>query len=483
MFKLPGTSFIPKLCSDNNVINIKALRKQNIPYVFLWAIYYAWAVAFTTWWTASAATGQVFDPNLRSIIQMINLSSSAAFVFIIRRNWFVMTSRIGAVIISVSMLMYLCITNSIIQLISVATIGVTLGFINISILIPFVFTLNNTEKFYSFVGSNVLLNALLLFQHGLMNNNRGLSVRVITFLLLIVALSATIFIKKNNVVTVNNEASDVPVMKARLHLTIFFNCILAILCKGAGKGILNITAELYGNTVHLWFYAGGLLGCIAFIIVYALSLRASIWLSNITFSTITMGLLCNAFAKELPMMALISAILLGIGSTIGIINMYYIIAVVGKKYNNIRYLRLSILFIGVCGGISGIVLGNLIDSSNTVQISIIASIISAAIMCVFLMISPIMSQAQFYNDWAKDSGYVEIDYAQHDIFQKYKLSNRETQVCRLLIEGYTLRQISAILSIAYSTVNTYCTTAYRKLNINSRTELIILYKDYVNSEK
>ena len=49
----------------------------------------------------------------------------------------------------------------------------------------------------------------------------------------------------------------------------------------------------------------------------------------------------------------------------------------------------------------------------------------------------------------------------------------------LLLQGYTLRQISAILPIDYSTVNTYFTAAYRKLEINSRTELLLKFKDLI----
>ncbi|NMA49061.1 MAG: hypothetical protein GX947_04745 [Tissierellia bacterium] len=32
--------------------------------------------------------------------------------------------------------------------------------------------------------------------------------------------------------------------------------------------------------------------------------------------------------------------------------------------------------------------------------------------------------------------------------------------------------------MAYSTVNTYCTSIYRKLDINSKAELVPLFKDY-----
>ena len=108
----------------------------------------------------------------------------------------------------------------------------------------------------------------------------------------------------------------------------------------------------------------------------------------------------------------------------------------------------------------------------------VVSIFSAAVMLLFIMMSAVVSQAQYCDDWAKDSQKTEIDNEQIHMFKKYRLTKREIEVCKLLLQGYTMRQISGILSIAYSTVNTYCTSAYRKLDINSKTELMILFKDY-----
>ena len=59
-----------------------------------------------------------------------------------------------------------------------------------------------------------------------------------------------------------------------------------------------------------------------------------------------------------------------------------------------------------------------------------------------------------------------------------KLTPAEMEVCTLLLEGYTLRQIAAMLSKAYATINTYCTSIYRKLNVNSRVELLLLLQEY-----
>lgn len=462
-----------------NVVDIKAIRKSNLPYIFIWIVYYAWVIIFTTWWTASPVTENVLSSGVRSILHSINLISSAFFVLIIRKEWFVKTARVGAILIVIGMGLFMLTSNSSLQLYSLTVFGITLGIVNISILIPFVFIMNNTEKFYSVLCSNVFINMTMLIELLYFKDKlSGPGIYYISFTILVVALLATIFFKKSSLVDYSIDISEIPEITPRIYLTLINNCAIAILCKGIGKGILNITAQSHVD-VHLWYYVGGLIGCILYFTLNAIYRRAFIWLNNITFSTIAMGLICNAFIEELPQMLSVSAILLGVGGTIGMINMYYILAVVGKKYNSIRYVKLSIFLIGICGGISGVVIGNIISSINTARFSIIASLVATLFLLIFLILSPSLGKVQQYSDWVKDAGRPEIDNKKVDIFADYHLSKRETEVCKLMLEGYTLRQISGILSIAYSTVNTYCTSAYRKLNINSRSELIIMFKDHI----
>jgi len=462
------------------VVSIKGLQKHNLPYIFTWVIYYAWVVSFATWWTASPITENVFSTEIRSLMHTANLVSSGIFIFIIQKEWVVKTTRIGSALVIAGIGLFLIAPNGQTQQFCAVIIGTSLGIINTSIFMHFVFTLNNTEKLYSVVGSNVLIGLISLFQEGNAGNylQHGGDL-LLSLVMLTVALSATLFFKKNSFPASPGTSSiDAPTFHFRIYQTLFLNCIFTILCKGAGKGILNITAAASMYPVLMWYYLGGLAGCIVYFVIYALSIRPFIWLGNITFGFFAMGLFCNSFAVQIPILDMAFAILLGISSTIGMINMYYIIGVVGKKYNSMHYLRLSILIIGIFGGVSGIAVGNFIHIRNTFEVSMIASIVSAAVMLLFIMLSAVVSQSEYYGDWAKDSEKTEIDNEQLYMFKKYGLSKREIEVCKLLLQGYTMRQISGVLSIAHSTVNTYCTSAYRKLKINSRTELLLLFKEY-----
>jgi len=63
------------------------------------------------------------------------------------------------------------------------------------------------------------------------------------------------------------------------------------------------------------------------------------------------------------------------------------------------------------------------------------------------------------------------------------LTPRERELFLLLLEGYTLKESAKQLSVKYSTANTHMTGIYKKLDVHSRAELIIQYRDAVKTNK
>ncbi len=57
------------------------------------------------------------------------------------------------------------------------------------------------------------------------------------------------------------------------------------------------------------------------------------------------------------------------------------------------------------------------------------------------------------------------------------LTPRELDVFLLLLEGYTLKETAKHLGISYSTANTHQMAIYKKLGVNSKTELIINFRN------
>ena len=64
----------------------------------------------------------------------------------------------------------------------------------------------------------------------------------------------------------------------------------------------------------------------------------------------------------------------------------------------------------------------------------------------------------------------------------HKLTPKERAVLDLLLEGCTMKQTAQRLGVAYSTVNTHTNAIYRKLQVNSRAQLILAYHRIVKHE-
>ena len=460
----------------DNVLDLRFFRKRNLPYFIIWVAYYAWVIAFATWWTTTSHGEVALTDQTRSLMHAANLISSAVFVFIVRKEWVVWLSRASAALVIAGIFAFFLFENDSFSIPLAILSSVAIGSLNICILIPYVFALNNTEKLYAVVGTNALTQilSLLLWRSTYVKLELALSLS-----LLILSFGATWFFRRRDILPDAAQSKPAaPVLPRRIYLTVLFNCLIAILCKGVGKGILNVAEAGAGVPLMPWYFLGGLVGCVLFAGLYLVTKRAYLFQANLTFAFVAMGLFCNAFAGYSSGFAVAFALLVGAGGTMGMINMYYVIGVIGKKYDSIRYVRLSILLVGVCGGVSGVVVGNLISTANNAGVSIAASLISAAVLILLIITSPIVAQSTYERDWAQDAQHSEVDNEQLYLFREYGLSRRETEVCKMLLQGFTLRQISGALSIAYPTVNTYCTGIYRKVGINSRVELMQVFKEY-----
>lgn len=75
---------------------------------------------------------------------------------------------------------------------------------------------------------------------------------------------------------------------------------------------------------------------------------------------------------------------------------------------------------------------------------------------------------------AKEGGPKEVAREHGDITLKVKLSRRETDVLRLITEGYTNPQISELLNISANTVKSHVNNLFNKLGVNDRTQAAVL---------
>ena len=81
-----------------------------------------------------------------------------------------------------------------------------------------------------------------------------------------------------------------------------------------------------------------------------------------------------------------------------------------------------------------------------------------------------------YNTKDSIKGQIERNQPHYRIINPEEvLTPKEKAVLQLLLEGMTLRQIAGELGMKYDSVNFHYKNIYRKLEVNSKIELILRY--------
>ncbi|MGI6176438.1 MAG: LuxR C-terminal-related transcriptional regulator [Christensenellales bacterium] len=140
-----------------------------------------------------------------------------------------------------------------------------------------------------------------------------------------------------------------------------------------------------------------------------------------------------------------------------------------------------ILGIGLSANVLGVLLGGLIGSSVTSanRHSLNPTLLALAVVCVTLVLLPPLHKrlSSLLKGHAYLTAFSEMPAREQTdgvgrAARFENLSERESQVASLLLQGKTYRTIAGELMISENTVKYYVKNIYSKFNIQSRTELI-----------
>lgn len=142
----------------------------------------------------------------------------------------------------------------------------------------------------------------------------------------------------------------------------------------------------------------------------------------------------------------------------------------------------------LCMTVIGILYVGIDVLNMTMPTQPIAVITAAVLFAAFLLLSPAFSQHLFFAEWSKEFRQINMvgivdsnpktntaERNRTPSLDDTNLSPREKQVVLLLLQGMTLRQVAPELGLTPSTVSTYSKAIYKKLGINSRAELFLLF--------
>ena len=142
----------------------------------------------------------------------------------------------------------------------------------------------------------------------------------------------------------------------------------------------------------------------------------------------------------------------------------------------------QVLGIGLSMNVLGIVIGGAILSNHTAALN--TSVIALIIVFIVLMILPLLNH--ILTKVLKDHAFLVqfaslIKDTQHDlkedIWEKYQLTEKETAVIQLLLQGYTYKAISEKLYISDNTTKFHVKNIYQKLNVSKKIDVIKIFTE------
>lgn len=355
-----------------------------------------------------------------------------------------------------------------------------MGHIFASSCYSFFMVLNNTEKFYSMILAVFIPRLFMLLKPVMNSPDQRIDISNLTIMLLLFILLGCSFLYRNNTAMMPDNTNIKPPPKSYTLMLLVF-AILA-LNDVIAPAVIHAVKIRLGIPFEPLYFAGTLLG-LGIILIFQKMRKSELYnILNLSFAFAVLGFMSSSFSLINRFYGGISFLFFGASYILGFVNIYYLAGFMAKKFQSVPFYRIGISLSSVFYFIAIFTtkfLDNLKNENfnDTMVLSTFASVI---ILITFLFSTPFFIKNLSSGEWMDDTYRVDITHETRLAakLKDYNLSPREIETCQKLLDGFTLRQIAAIMGISFSTVNTYCNSIYKKLKINSRTELVVMLKEY-----
>ncbi len=472
--KIRKKGYIPKLISSlhnlwsaQEMLAIRNIRKGYLQYFFAFPL----AMIFINIqdFILVDSIGVFGLPHTTITFLAFALGAIVMFAFSNERN-IAAISKVSAIITAAGFLPWIFLPHGYLSLVCDVIFMAGVGGCVSSSSFSFVFMLNNAERFF---GSTLMLLFIDLVELSAEYILIPTIVQKIFALVMIASICVCMYLSKSkDYHGTGNKAIKKFDPSIWLVLFIFFS-YFAIRITG-----FYAPAFQHPFGARLW----GLLAfaLILFCVILQVVFKRSIWmLCNVFFIATIMGHLM--WYIKLPAAAYLFSEL----KEVGFLITFYLIGCVTNKFCDFRMHKRLIL---LCMALIGILYVGIDVLHMTMLTQSIAVITAAVLFAAFLMLSPAFSQHLFFADWSKEFRQINMaaivdstlqinpaDPNRTPSLDDTNLSPREKQVVLLLLQGMTLRQVAPELGLTPSTVSTYSKAIYKKLGINSRAELFLLF--------
>jgi len=474
-------SMIESINHSTESFGVKAIDIGHLPFFFQWIFIILWMDIYQKQIGAFRIDPSEFG--IGEVYSYLHVISIIVCVFFFKGKQYMRFSSYAAFALFSGFAFYYINPKGIITDILLLAAAIGLGFIFSSSCYFFSVALNNHEKFYAMVIGFTLSHFVTIIKDFVLESPLLLTIvsGIIPIVILISLFICTLFFRKAYSPSFELVNESVP---GGIYFLLFIVAVVTSFSEDIAYAIIRASnVSIEAGTVEL-FSVGAFVGVFLLIVIQRVFKRNILYVWNLAFSFLVLGFVVFVLSRQENSYEMISVILLGGSYSVAYINMFFLMGLVVKKYRSLKFMKAAIIM-GAASSIISYPISRVIMSSNFNALSNVFVIVGIIIILLFFLVSPRFVNELYDAEWAEDLHRIDVTYDGKltKRLKDFKLSPKEIEVCQLLLQGYTMRQVSAIMSIAYSTVNTYCTSIYRKLSINSRTELIILLKEYTDDTR
>lgn len=232
--------------------------------------------------------------------------------------------------------------------------------------------------------------------------------------------------------------------------------------------------------VGIYLGIGGLMAVVTAFLIQMI-FNKSVWhLWNIFIILSVAGSALFLIEGTIPEVA--GSLLYGMANSIGYFAAIYMMAGAGKRNGSLLFFKIACFIIFLTNSVLALVFDSIfMNIEVSFDIVIFAIILISASVCMLMI--PVLFKRLFDTDWS--DGYRQLnmpEYEDHaavvdkiDRLKELGLTTREREIFTLLLTDESPKQIAGILKVSTATVNFHTNNLYRKLNIQSRTQLFADY--------
>ena len=440
----------------------KNVRKSKWANVIYWTVMYTYVFMVATKYFVYEDGLLSFEFSMMTLYQHVALLGSiiAGFLFL-RRCRLAIPKRI-LTILAVLMIMFGAIFEGArSNLIYLIFLSVLLGQIADCSLLTYIYEMNNSERLFGIVFCHLLVAGVGVYS---IHFNRSTAAFWWLIFALGVVASVMSFLEKMDT---EWEIAIPEEFQRKLYFPLILACIGGVGAVCSSMLVMEELTHILPN-VRYAFYGGAALGAVIYFAEYRFLPKPATGTLVTGFVFAVAGIFCYV-AGLATWVKFLAAAFAGATFNICMMNLYYILCNIIRKYRDSHMLKVAPIvsnFMGILITVAA-TLTFFYVSEKGVKIWLSVCLIGDVI---------VLATSVFWNKGvattAQEEEYMQFDttLTKAQAYEAVGLTEKEIEVADLLLEGLSLREIAAKLYISENTAKTHRAAVYKKMQVSSKEE-------------